>query len=222
MSTSKSAVRHAGPSVTLADVRSGSGPSLHSLPTCPHRSCRDDRSRATGHTGRMGLFDRFRRGSRTRMRAPGARRRPHRLDHACAPPTRADEQHLREFVDRPPRRRGLRRAAHRGQRRDPAAGRPRRRVDPPPGAVGRLGAQVLQQAPGAVVRRRRGRRPAADARLQPPQEAAEAASRRRPCTAVAGPTPDRAVPLARTAISARRAPGRSRPGWRRRSRCRPR
>ena len=93
----------------------------------------------------MGLFDRFRRGSRPRMRRPAgdaARTGSTRVRAS----DRADEQHLADFVAQRARRRGLRRAAHRGQRRDPAAGRPRRRVDPAPGAVGGLGAHVLQPA----------------------------------------------------------------------------
>ena len=79
----------------------------------------------------------------------------------------ADQQHLLRVHPDPPRRRGLRRAAHDGHRRDAAARRPRRRVDPAPGAVGEVGARVRQPQRRPVVRRRAGRHPGPDARLQP-------------------------------------------------------
>ena len=115
-----------------------SRPSLHFSTTCPHRARRGVGVRQ-GTLGGMGLFDRFRRGSRARMRRPARRRRPHRLDPGARLRRAPTSSTSREFVDHPARGRGVRRAAHRGQRRDAAAGRPRRRVDPPPGAVGRRG-----------------------------------------------------------------------------------
>ena len=92
----------------------------------------------------------------------------------------------------------------------------RRRVDPAPGALGATGRTVLQPAPGAVVRRRGGRHPAADARLQPPPEARGRAGP--PCErqSVApgpgqGPGQRRGRPRAKSTQGARP-----------RSRCRPR
>ncbi|CAA9360482.1 MAG: Putative oxidoreductase, partial [uncultured Nocardioidaceae bacterium] len=67
--------------------------------------------------------------------------------------------------------RRLRGAAHRGQRRDDHARRPRRGVDPAASPFGRLGAQLRQPSGNPVLRRRRGRVPGQDAGVQPPAEA---------------------------------------------------
>ena len=119
----------------------------------------------------MGLFDRFRRGTTTRTRAPAkdaARTGSTRVRASDA----ADEQHLLDFVTT---RRGvegfveprtavsdvtLLLVAHDGEWT-------RRRVPSVDWAH-----KFCNTLPGAVLRRRRRRRPAADARLQPPQEAA--------------------------------------------------
>ena len=171
MSTSKSAALRHCRSCSGRSSRRDVAPSLHpcrlSTPAVPTGRA------ATGHTGAHGVSaTASAAASRARMRRPVGRRGP-----APAPPRvraadAADEQHLREFVAT---RRGvegfveprtavsdvtLLLVAHDGEwtrRRVPSV---------------RVGAHVLQQAPGAVVRRRGGRHPAADARLQPPQEAA--------------------------------------------------
>ena len=64
---------------------------------------------------------------------PCERRAPHGLD-AGARIRRGRPGAPADVGRRAARRRGVRRAPHRGQRRDAAAGRPRRRVDPAPGA----------------------------------------------------------------------------------------
>ena len=123
-------------SVTLF-VHSPIGPTTTILAltvsACPHRA-----PFGVAHWSHGDCCDRFRRAAppttRVRRATGPARARP-RVRASDA----ADAEHLREFVTHPPRCRGLRRAAHRGQRRDPAAGRARRRVDPPPGAVASSG-----------------------------------------------------------------------------------
>ena len=120
----------------------------------------------------MGLFDRFRRGSRAADAPPCARRRAHRLHDRVRASDRPDEEHLHNFVTA---RRGvegfveprtavsdvtLLLVAHDGEWT-------RRRV---PSVAWAHDFCNKHQRP--VVRRRGGRHPAADARLQPPQEAA--------------------------------------------------
>ena len=141
-------------------------------------------------------------GRAARMRRP-RRRRAHRLDDACARRTRADEQHLREFVAT---RRGvegfveprtavsdvtLLLVAHDGEwtrRRVPS-------VEWAHSSANRHGVPSYDAA--------RGRHPAADARVQPAQAARQ--SRAQP-----------AEPRLRSRASA----GVARPGWTPRSRCR--
>ena len=209
-------------------------PSLHSLRGCRHPVCSPPPvSTPSWHTVPMGLFDRFRRGAR--MRRPGS-------DTARTGSTTvrasdaADERHLDEFVTA---RRGvegfveprtavsdvtLLLVAHDGEWT-------RRRVPSVEWAH-----DVLQQAPGAVVRRCGGRRAAADARLQPPQEGRRAVARcplierseprtGRP-TVLCGAWSRAVAVLLRTSasrvldLSPRRARQRTPPASSRRSRCR--
>ena len=101
--------------------------------------------------GAMGLLDRFRRGRRRGQR----RHRGHRAGGG----QRATSATCWSSSARA-RGRGLRRAAHDGHRRDAAARRARRGVDPATGPVGGVGARLRQPQRRPVVRRRAGRHPA--------------------------------------------------------------
>ena len=150
---------HEGPVVVGSPVEA----ILHQWPRRPHRA--DGRSghrsgtasadvqeirRPVRHTGLMGWLARLRGRGADRGRRPGGRGAV-----GVRPADLAEERHLDRVRAEPPRRRGLRRAAHRGHRRDPGAGRARRRVDPPPGAVGRRGRTTFANEQGIPSTTRR-------------------------------------------------------------------
>ena len=106
-------------------------PVPRSTRTAPVRCRFSETSDRPGTLVPMGWMDRLRGAAAAPACAVPAARAPPR---PCAPRTPPTTQHLHEFATSTARGRGVRRAAHRGQRRHHDAGRARRRVDPAPGA----------------------------------------------------------------------------------------